>query len=527
MEKDNGCLAWPQCEGYLTVRPLDEREYTKVWLVQREVDQRYMVMKLIANDEALASMRHSGQALECENVVEFHGVVSSSLGLGLLVEYCPGGSLGRMVERRGALPLGETITALAPIAQALATLHARGIRHGDVSPNNILLTAEGMPKLSDFQEAGLVMEDAPYAGTPGFIAPEILQGNAAGAGGETDVYALGACLWFLLAAREPEQPSLRPPVTLVFEDVPELILDLLVESLHEDPLQRPSAEQFARTLFASGRAEALDWTESVPASASHLMATIHPPATTGRRRAGRTHRHAAPVSRNPIRGAKQPLPARPQKLKATPGGRTVVWSAVCGLLLVIGTGVGMAYWKASTDRQSSLAAPAPHASQPVGCSVQSDAQVPSCAQDSAAVITALLDLSSRRDAGLASSSDSQLSRIYTPGSEQLVQDLATKQKLRELGLSIEGLHTRLEQIRVIARKYPDTVVLDAESHMGEYRFTSQEDSRRVHVAKGGPGETIQFELTNHEGEWRISRVLQRESKSGTVANDDPTGGRAG
>lgn len=523
MEHDINALTWPQCEGYLTIRPLDEGAARKVWLLQDESGQGHSVIKLIANHEAVASLRQIDRVAGAEHLIETRGIINTNLGPALMCEYCPGGSLGQMVAARGVLPLGEAITALAPIAQTLHALHTAGIRHGDISPNNILLTAEGMPKLADFQEARLLLEPAGTAGTPGFIAPEAQQETREAYGGAGDVYALGACLWFLLTGEVPPPPRYRGPVNLVLPDAPGMILDLLVDALQEDPGQRPDAAQFARTLFASGQAQPLNWSESVPGFATHLMATIHPQTSKGTRRgqrAGSKRRGGV----HAVRGSAATVPAN--RLRPAPGSRRVLLAAVAGLTLVAGTGLGMRHWVHTSPPEPGTALQQANENQTGrSCAIQSDAQLPPCAQDSTVLLGELLELGSARDAALNAADPQALAEIYTPDSAQLASDVAMLEKLEELGLVIEGLHTTFAQLEVVARRYPDVVVVAGESSYGPYRYRGQGTRPVDHKVKRGVGEAMRFELRHGQDGWAISRVLQRESKGGTVENDDPTASR--
>ncbi len=104
---------------------------------------------------------------------------------------------------------------IAKVARALQAAHAQGVVHRDVKPSNILLTAVGEPVLVDFGLA--IPEDADghsltrtgdTAGTPAYIAPEILAGERQRPDAQGDVYALGVTLYECLALRRPfEAPT--------------------------------------------------------------------------------------------------------------------------------------------------------------------------------------------------------------------------------------------------------------------------------------------------------------------------------
>lgn len=127
-----------------------------------------------------------------------------------------------------ALP--DALAIVAPLAEALAAAHERGVCHGGVRAELVTQTADG-PVLRGFGLAGLVPPTCADAAA-GVVAPERLAGGPASA--QTDAYGLGALLYRLLTGRDPAGAVLRPS-TLQLDSR----LDALVEhALHPDPRER-------------------------------------------------------------------------------------------------------------------------------------------------------------------------------------------------------------------------------------------------------------------------------------------------
>lgn len=99
---------------------------------------------------------------------------------------------------------------IARVARALAFAHARGVLHRDVKPSNVIVTNDGQPVLLDFGVAIESETDTPgltrtgeTAGTPAYLAPELIAGERARPDERCDVYALGVTLYECLALRPP------------------------------------------------------------------------------------------------------------------------------------------------------------------------------------------------------------------------------------------------------------------------------------------------------------------------------------
>ncbi|CAI4173873.1 serine/threonine-protein kinase [Streptomyces albidoflavus] len=174
----------------------------------------------------------------------------------LAVEYVPGPDLRVLVTERGVLPLPETASLGALLAEGLATVHDAGLLHRDLKPQNILLAPYG-PKVIDFGLAVLA-ERRSVLTASGYVVGSIFCMPPEQARGEhqldraADVYALGAVLLYAATGHYPYSGSTWQAVALNIEDpatapdltgLPAELHPLITAMLSRHPGERPTLEE--------------------------------------------------------------------------------------------------------------------------------------------------------------------------------------------------------------------------------------------------------------------------------------------
>ena len=171
----------------------------------------------------------------------------------LVVEHVAGRDLGQ-AHRQRALRPAEAAQLIEQAAEGLAAVHACGLLHRDLKPANILLGDDGLARLVDFGLAAGVGSAilGELSGTPAYMAPEQARGEPERIGPRTDVFGLGAVLYFLLTGSAPfhgrdlpealelaRQGRVTAPRTLN-PRVPRALEQICLRALAADPGGRPA-----------------------------------------------------------------------------------------------------------------------------------------------------------------------------------------------------------------------------------------------------------------------------------------------
>ena len=161
----------------------------------------------------LEEAKFMAKFLHTPHIADIYDVVEGNDTVYLVMEYIPGASIGREMRTRGYQPYQpkEAAQILFPVMDALEALQEREIVHGDVSPGNIMRAEDGGIFLIDLGAAKYALDSRPVFGAaflkPDYAAPEqyrtAREGVPRGEGSWTDVYALGATIYYLITGQKP------------------------------------------------------------------------------------------------------------------------------------------------------------------------------------------------------------------------------------------------------------------------------------------------------------------------------------
>ncbi len=249
--------------GYKVLRYLASGGMGDVYLAVHTVLLREAVLKV----GTTCSVSEEGQILARFShpaVVAVYDYIISGTRKVLVMEYVRGRPLSDLV--RQSRPPEEVVEVIEKILRGLEVIHAAGIVHRDVTPENILVAEDGSIKLIDFglakpigaseaDEGGVVL------GTPRYLAPERRLVGAK-ADPRSDIYALGVILFELLTGQppwrgEPEE-ILRahrfepvPPIVSSDRDIPPSLRAVVLKAMSKKPEERfVSVEDMREALFS-------------------------------------------------------------------------------------------------------------------------------------------------------------------------------------------------------------------------------------------------------------------------------------
>lgn len=551
---DTTATVAPHIPGYTMSRPLGQGSSSTVWLATRDTDGARFAVKCakagadgdrataqvledLSREMKLLSLLQHKHLIRVHEVLHVSGMAEGTRGI--VMDYAAGGSLANLVSARGRLRIGEAVTILAPLAQALEYLHVNGTEHGDVSPGNVLFTAVGMPLLADLGITAKVGDRPrnPGVGTPGFMDPAADASEDGSTSRESlqphrDVYSLGAVGWYCLTGTAPEQEQDRPPLSLLVPEVPKALAAALEAALDPDPRNRPTARELGTAIFRSAAPEALDLFGAVHSSVIPELLTRRETLGRSPRRTTlwwKTWRTLLPLRR---RSALR-RPGRPRRRHDSPGqGRSQggpgnSFGIRLIALAVVGALIGVASWilwqqdrpTTATVHQAAMENGVADPGQEAELRDTDDVQDAQGLQDTQGLPDALFEalqsadpllavpaLSAVRDMALGERRLDLLDSVNASGSPAEATDKQLSDYLRGAGTAFAGLHTTLTALTVEGPPQSDHVLVAVTATTSGYeeRLAS---GTVVRTEGEGTPQQLRLDLVRSEGRWRISGIL--------------------
>ncbi|MBF8191186.1 serine/threonine protein kinase, partial [Nonomuraea sp. K274] len=268
-------LSAEDAPGYRILDQAGQGGFAVVYRAYQESLDRVVALKVLSVDRVdQRTLRRFQRELQLTGRLTGHPNVVTVFDTGvtrsgkpyIAMDFFENGSLRDKIRKQGPLGVPDVLRAGVKLAGALAAVHEAGVLHGDIKPQNILISRYGELAVADFGVARVVdaaeISLTSQAFTPLHAAPEVLTGQPHSS--STDIYSLGSTLYHLLAGRpafhNPADPSIAPlmyrvlsiePPPIDRADVPAVVSDTILRAMSKNPeLRYASARDFARRLQA-------------------------------------------------------------------------------------------------------------------------------------------------------------------------------------------------------------------------------------------------------------------------------------
>ena len=200
-------------EAFTTICMLGKGSYAKVLLVRKKDNDQIYALKILSK-KRVYEKQHERHVLtekeilvkmnNCPFLVKFFYSFQTIKKLYFVLEYCPGGELFTLIQKKRRLTEGQARFYTCQMVLALEALHGNDIIYRDLKPENVLLDADGYIKITDFglSRQNVVNDDAKsICGTPEYLAPEVVFRQKYGK--PVDWWTLGCIVFEMITGLPP------------------------------------------------------------------------------------------------------------------------------------------------------------------------------------------------------------------------------------------------------------------------------------------------------------------------------------
>ena len=224
---------------------LNRKVAIKVLKDEFTTDEEF-VKRFNSEAQAAASLSHP-------NIVSIYDVGNEDGIYYIVMELVRGKTLKQIITEEGALPWKWSVNIAMQIASALETAHKNNIVHRDIKPHNIIITEDGVAKVTDFGIAKAVSNSTITAfgttiGSVHYFSPEQAKGGYTDA--KSDIYSLGVVMYEMLTGRVPFDSDTSVSVALkhmqeppvppmeINDNIPQAVNDIILKAMEKEPMSR-------------------------------------------------------------------------------------------------------------------------------------------------------------------------------------------------------------------------------------------------------------------------------------------------
>ncbi|NMM65638.1 Stk1 family PASTA domain-containing Ser/Thr kinase [Clostridium sp. P21] len=246
---------------YELLEKIGEGGMALVYKAKCHLLNRYVAVKILkdqySNDkEFVEKFKREATAvasLSDNNIVNIYDVGTQGDINYIVMEYINGKTLKQIIREQGKIPTSKTASLAIQIARALDCAHRNNIIHRDIKPQNILVTNEGLVKVTDFgiakaSNSVTITNSSKVMGSAHYFSPEQARGSFVDC--RTDIYSLGIVIYEMCTGRVPYdadspvsvalkhiQEPVVPPKQLN-ENIPDSLNKLILKAVEKEPIKR-------------------------------------------------------------------------------------------------------------------------------------------------------------------------------------------------------------------------------------------------------------------------------------------------